>query len=150
MSDTRQAKVRGWSLGVAALGMALWIGSIAIPLVFGEDRGWTEEDSKAYEDAGARLHALIEGAHDHEEEHHFENEEAAQAYAEMQRQKHRTHVQVDPQDLAQAQAAYNEQKARLVEAREGNARQIEVLFWGGIVLIIGGGAGFFAANHADD
>ena len=52
--------------------------------------------------------------------------------------------------LEQAQAAFNEQKARLQEARSGNTRQIGVLFWGGIILMIGGGAGVFAANHADD
>ena len=52
MSESRQAKVRNWSLGAAALGMAMWISSIALPIVFGEDRGWTDEDSKAYEDAG--------------------------------------------------------------------------------------------------
>lgn len=150
MSESRQAKVRNWSLGAAALGMAMWISSIALPIVFGEDRGWTDEDSKAYEDAGARLHAMLEGGHDHEEEKHFDDPEAAKAYAEMQRQKHRTHVQVDPRDLEQAQAAFNEQKARLQEARSGNTRQIGVLFWGGIILMIGGGAGVFAANHADD
>lgn len=150
MSNSRQAKVRGWSLAIAALGLALWIGSIAIPILFGEDRGWTDADSKAYEDAGARLHALIEGSHDHDEERHFDNEEAARAYAEMQRQKRRTHVQVDPRDLAQAQAVFNEQKARLDAARSGNIRQIRVLYWGGVALMVAGGVGFFAAVHADD
>lgn len=150
MSDSRQAKVRTWSAGLFVLGMAMWIGSIAIPYAFGEARGWTDEDSQAYVEAGARLHALLEGMHDHDEEKHFDNEEAAKAYAEMQRQKRRVHFQVDPRDLAQAQAAFDAQKVRLDAARSGNANQIRVLFWGGVCLMVAGASGFFAANQADD
>lgn len=149
MSDSRQAKVRRWSLGIAALGMALWIASFAIPHLFGEERGWTEDDSKAYAAAGARLHDLLEGAHDHDEQPVFENEEAEKAFAEAQRRRPRMHVQVDPRDVAQAKEVFLDQQNRLEAARSGNARQIGVLFWGGIVLMIVGATGFFAANHAD-
>jgi len=134
---------------MAVLGMALWIASFAIPYLFGEDRGWTEDDSKAYAAAGARLHDLLEGAHSHDEQPDFESEEAEKAFAAAQRRRARMQVQVDPRDVIQAQEVFQEQQQRLEAARSGNARQIGVLFWGGIVLMIVGATGFFAANHAD-
>lgn len=150
MNDTRRDRIRLWSLGVSALGMALWIGSIAVPYAFGEDRGWSEEQSLEYESAGARLHDLMEGLHDHDSEGKFADPEIAKAFAEAQRQKPHRHVHVDPAEFAAAQKGFAEQKAKLESVRSSNHLQVGVLFWGGIALMFGGGVTFFAANSAID
>jgi hypothetical protein len=150
MTNSRQAKTRGWALAIAALGMVLWIASIALPRIFGDTRGWTDDDSVAYHAAGKRLHDLLEGGHDHDVTPHFDSKEAEEAFTEMQRKKRRTHIQVDPRDLEQAKAVFQAEQDKLEAARVGNTRQIGVLFWGGVVLMFGGGVAFFAANQADD
>ncbi len=129
----------------------MWIASIAVPFLFGESRGWSTEAAQAYSQAGARLHDLIEGTHDHDQDaHRFDNEAAAQAYAELPRQRGHRHLRVDPRELDKAAAEFAVQKARLDRVRAGNHLQIGVLFWGGIILGICGGIGFLAANNAGD
>ncbi len=151
MSVDRQAKIRQWSLWACILGLAMWIASFAVPYLFGESRGWSTEEARAYSQAGARLHDLIEGTHDHDHEAHgFDNAEAAEAYAELQRQRGHRHIRVDPQELKKAATEFAIHKARLDSARAGNRLQIGVLFWGGIVLGACGGVGLMAANNADD
>lgn len=149
MGDSRQAKIRTWSLAVAAFGLALWIGSIAVPYLFGDDRGWDAAQSKAYEDAGANLHALLEGTHDHDDMK-FESEEAAQAYAASHREHVHQHVDVDPKKLLAAKAEFDLQKANLESVRSTNRLQVGMLFWCGVGLMCGGILTFFAANRAED
>lgn len=149
MPVDRQSKIRSWSLGVCLLGLAMWMASIATPWIFGESRGWSAEEAGAYSQAGAKLHDLIEGTHDHSALR-FDNQEAAEAFAESERQGKHRHIHVDPAELKKAQAEFDVHKAKLDRVRAGNDLQIGVLFWGGIVLGILGGAGFLAASQASD
>lgn len=129
----------------------MWLASIAIPLVFGESRGWSEEEAHEYAKAGARLHDLIEGTHDHAHEAPpLENEEAKRAYEKAIAAREHRHVHVDPEELKEAHAEFEIQRARLERARSWNSGQISVLFWGGVILGGVGAVSFLAAGQASD
>jgi hypothetical protein len=151
MHDERAARIRRRSLGLFLAGFAMWFASIAIPLAFGESRGWSEEDAQEYSQAGARLHDLIEGMHDHaHEEPPFESEEAKRAYHEALAAREHRHVHVAPEELKAAHAEFEIQRARLERARSWNSGQISVLFWGGVILGGIGAVSFLAAGQASD
>ncbi len=151
MHDDRVTRIRRRSLGLFLAGFALWLTSIAIPLVFGKSRGWSEEEAQEYSRAGARLHDLIEGTHDHaHEELPFENEEARRAYNESLATREHRHVHVDPEELKAAHAEFEIHRARLERVRSWNSGQVSVLFWGGIIMGGVGAVSFLAAGHASD
>lgn len=149
MAADRSAKIRRRALGVCLVGLAMWLASILIPLVFGEQRGWSEAEATAYLDSGSHLHALIESTHDHSAEGHtFADPEAEQAFRATRGAHEHRHVPVDPAKLQAAQAEFERHKARLDQMRRNNARQIDVLFWGGVIIGGLGAIAFFAAGNA--
>ncbi|MDZ4783369.1 MAG: hypothetical protein SGJ19_24240 [Planctomycetia bacterium] len=150
-NDDRLSRIRRRSLGLLLAGLAMWLMSLAIPLIFGASRGWSEEEAQEYARAGSRLHDLIEGTHDHShEELRFENEEAKRAYHELLATRDHRHVHVDLEELKAAHAEFEIHRARLERARSWNSGQITVLFWSGIILGGVGAVGFFAAGRASD
>jgi hypothetical protein len=151
MDDERLTRIRRRSLALFLAGLTMWLASIAIPIVFGEHRGWSEEEAQEYARAGARLHDLIEGSHDHSHDAaQFDSDEARRAYESAVAGREHRHVHVDPEELKAAHAEFEIQRARLESARSWNSGEISLLFWGGIALGGIGAIAFFAAGRAGD
>jgi hypothetical protein len=130
-----------WPLAVLVLGVLLVVLSLLWPALSSGRAQWSDEQARAYQQISAELHGLSHSPDDgrhHTHDHATPHDHAAPGDP-------RSHAE----QIAAAQARFNELRGELESAQQGPMRIAKLLWMTGILLVCAGGVASFRRQQRD-